>query len=166
MRQDKTIEMASIGPPRRVSVPVLVRDGKPCIMGPEGVEQTHSGSYSAPYNVTVTPYHNYSNVYSSAAYSSYNATPYQQSTVADQIPPYGSLATGPYTALTTPNVMTNQGGLGLNKYSVPSLPQLHHSGSVNPSPYRGGKMAQPGFAQHNLPPSAPPDYVYKLSLCT
>ncbi|XP_061542195.1 homeobox protein Nkx-2.5 [Phycodurus eques] len=30
-RQDQSLEMVSLPPPRRVSVPVLVRDGKPCV---------------------------------------------------------------------------------------------------------------------------------------
>ncbi|KAI3351911.1 hypothetical protein L3Q82_020744 [Scortum barcoo] len=30
-RQDQSLEMVSLPPPRRVSVPVLVRDGKPCL---------------------------------------------------------------------------------------------------------------------------------------
>ncbi|GFN78109.1 homeobox protein nkx-2.5-like, partial [Plakobranchus ocellatus] len=60
-RQDKTLELQAIsaaaggagGPARRVHVPVLVRDGKPCLGGP-GQPPTgppHSASYSAPYNV-------------------------------------------------------------------------------------------------------------------
>ncbi|XP_030251660.1 homeobox protein Nkx-2.5 [Sparus aurata] len=38
-RQDQSLEMVSLPPPRRVSVPVLVRDGKPCL-----------AADSAPYN--------------------------------------------------------------------------------------------------------------------
>ncbi|XP_051524675.1 homeobox protein Nkx-2.5-like [Myxocyprinus asiaticus] len=48
-RQDKTLELAG---PRRVAVPVLVRDGKPC--------------HAAPYNVTVGSYY----------YNSYGNNPY------------------------------------------------------------------------------------------
>ncbi|XP_076020864.1 homeobox protein Nkx-2.6-like [Genypterus blacodes] len=45
-RQDRSLELAGYPPaPRRVAVPVLVRDGKLC-----------AGSHSAPYNVTVGPY--------------------------------------------------------------------------------------------------------------
>ena len=43
-RQDKTLELTALQPPRRVAVPVLVRDGKPC-MG------NGMGYPSAPYNV-------------------------------------------------------------------------------------------------------------------
>ncbi|XP_059169776.1 homeobox protein Nkx-2.5-like [Physella acuta] len=48
-RQDKSLELQAMQPPRRVAVPVLVRDGKPC-MGPP---QT---PYSAPYNVNPFAY--------------------------------------------------------------------------------------------------------------
>ncbi|OWF50972.1 homeobox protein vnd-like [Mizuhopecten yessoensis] len=49
-RQDKNVEMVSMqpGPPRRVHVPVLVRDGKPC--------QNVTQPYSAPYNVNPFAY--------------------------------------------------------------------------------------------------------------
>lgn len=51
-RQDKSLELAG---PRRVAVPVLVRDGKPC--------------HGAPYNVTVSyPYNNYYNSYGNNPY--------------------------------------------------------------------------------------------------
>ncbi|XP_051510248.1 homeobox protein Nkx-2.5-like [Myxocyprinus asiaticus] len=52
-RQDKTLELAG---PRRVAVPVLVRDGKPC--------------HGAPYNVTIGsyPYNNYYNSYGNNPY--------------------------------------------------------------------------------------------------
>ncbi|NWH71933.1 NKX26 protein, partial [Piaya cayana] len=59
-RQDKTLELAAHPlPPRRVTVPVLVRDGKPCL----GRCQV----YPALYGVTTSPYA-YSSFYS--AYSS------------------------------------------------------------------------------------------------
>ncbi|XP_042278165.1 NK2 transcription factor related 7 [Thunnus thynnus] len=46
-RQDKSLELAGYPPaPRRVAVPVLVRDGKLC----------GAGSHSAPYNVTLGHY--------------------------------------------------------------------------------------------------------------
>uniref|UniRef100_W5NCX7 NK2 homeobox 6 n=1 Tax=Lepisosteus oculatus TaxID=7918 RepID=W5NCX7_LEPOC len=70
-RQDKSLELAGHPPPpRRVAVPVLVRDGKPCL----GESQT----YTAPYNVTVSPYHynTYYGGYSSSPYScSYTGMP-------------------------------------------------------------------------------------------
>lgn len=56
-RQDKNLEMTAMNPPpRRVHVPVLVRDGKPC--------QNVTQSYAPPYNVnpfatyTAPPYGN------------------------------------------------------------------------------------------------------------
>ncbi|NXY51766.1 NKX26 protein, partial [Ceuthmochares aereus] len=59
-RQDKTLELAAHPlAPRRVAVPVLVRDGKPCL--------GHSQAYPALYNITSSPYA-YSSYYS--AYSS------------------------------------------------------------------------------------------------
>ncbi|GCC35745.1 homeobox protein Nkx-2.3 [Chiloscyllium punctatum] len=50
-RQDKSLEIAGHHhppPPRRVAVPVLVRDGKPCIAG--------SQSYTSPYSVGANAY--------------------------------------------------------------------------------------------------------------
>ena len=49
-RQDKTLELTALQPPRRVAVPVLVRDGKPC-MG-----RDYNTSYSASYNVNPFAY--------------------------------------------------------------------------------------------------------------
>ncbi|NXR36431.1 NKX25 protein, partial [Zosterops hypoxanthus] len=60
-RQDQTLEMVGIPPPRRIAVPVLVRDGKPCL--------GESSPYSSPYNVSINPY-SY-NAY--PAYSNYNS---------------------------------------------------------------------------------------------
>ncbi|XP_051945266.1 homeobox protein Nkx-2.5 isoform X4 [Xyrauchen texanus] len=41
-RQDQTLEMVGIAPPKRISVPVLVRDGKPCL----GDTSTYNTSYN------------------------------------------------------------------------------------------------------------------------
>ncbi|NXL93542.1 NKX25 protein, partial [Alectura lathami] len=60
-RQDQTLEMVGIPPPRRIAVPVLVRDGKPCL--------GESSPYSSPYNVSINPY-SY-NAY--PAYPNYNS---------------------------------------------------------------------------------------------
>ena len=50
-RQDKSLELSAMQPPRRVAVPVLVRDGKPCM------SQNVAPSYSsAPYNVNPFAY--------------------------------------------------------------------------------------------------------------
>ncbi|XP_076126345.1 NK2 transcription factor related 7 [Alosa pseudoharengus] len=60
-RQDKTLELAGHPlPPRRVAVPVLVRDGKPCL----------GATHATPYNVTMGSY-TY-NTY----YSGYGNNPY------------------------------------------------------------------------------------------
>ncbi|XP_053944747.1 homeobox protein Nkx-2.6 [Cuculus canorus] len=62
-RQDKSLEMAVHPlPPRRVAVPVLVRDGKPCL--------GRSQPYPTPYGITASPY-----AYSSY-YSAYSSSPY------------------------------------------------------------------------------------------
>ncbi|CAH1784481.1 unnamed protein product [Owenia fusiformis] len=67
-RQDKTLELTAMQPPRRVAVPVLVRDGKPCMGQSPG---TGAGGYctpsSAPYNVN--PF-----AYPSQAYSTMNTS--------------------------------------------------------------------------------------------
>ncbi|NXS95904.1 NKX26 protein, partial [Jacana jacana] len=64
-RQDKSLELASHPlPPRRVAVPVLVRDGKPCLGG--------SQPYPAPYSITTGPY-SYSSYYSTYGSSPYGA---------------------------------------------------------------------------------------------
>ncbi|KAL2091913.1 hypothetical protein ACEWY4_011711 [Coilia grayii] len=61
-RQDKTLELAGHPvPPRRVAVPVLVRDGKPCL----------APAHTAPYNVTMGSY-TYNTYYSSYGNNPYN----------------------------------------------------------------------------------------------
>ncbi|XP_050766072.1 homeobox protein Nkx-2.6 [Gymnogyps californianus] len=65
-RQDKSLELAAHSlPPRRVAVPVLVRDGKPCLGG--------SQPYPAPYSITASPY-SYSSYYSAYSSSPYGAS--------------------------------------------------------------------------------------------
>ncbi|XP_030068619.1 homeobox protein Nkx-2.5 [Microcaecilia unicolor] len=58
-RQDQTLEMVGLPPPRRIAVPVLVRDGKPCL--------GEAASYSSAYNVSSI------NPYSYNAYPAYNS---------------------------------------------------------------------------------------------
>lgn len=61
-RQDKTLELAGHPvPPRRVAVPVLVRDGKPCL----------APTHTTPYNVTMGSY-TYNTYYSSYGNNPYN----------------------------------------------------------------------------------------------
>lgn len=60
-RQDKSLELASHPlAPRRVAVPVLVRDGKPCL-GPG------APTFPGPYGAATAPY---------SCYSSYAGAPY------------------------------------------------------------------------------------------
>uniref|UniRef100_G3Q3B7 Homeobox protein Nkx-2.5 n=1 Tax=Gasterosteus aculeatus TaxID=69293 RepID=G3Q3B7_GASAC len=54
-RQDQSLEMASVPPPRRVSVPVLVRDGKPCLAADAA---TYNPSYSMGH-ISHFSYNNY-----------------------------------------------------------------------------------------------------------
>jgi len=70
-RQDKTLELTAMQPPRRVAVPVLVRDGKPC-MGPR--------DFNTAYHTVQTPY----NVNPFAAYPSAPAPAYSY---AQSLPP-------------------------------------------------------------------------------
>uniref|UniRef100_A0A4X2JSR6 Homeobox protein Nkx-2.5 n=1 Tax=Vombatus ursinus TaxID=29139 RepID=A0A4X2JSR6_VOMUR len=65
-RQDQTLEMVGLPPPRRIAVPVLVRDGKPCL--------GDSSPYSSPYNVSINPY-SYNAYPAYANYSSSRDTP-------------------------------------------------------------------------------------------
>ncbi|XP_015263184.1 PREDICTED: homeobox protein Nkx-2.5 [Gekko japonicus] len=70
-RQDQSLEMVGLPPPRRIAVPVLVRDGKPCL--------GDSSPYGSPYNVSLSPYgYNaypaYSNYNGAAAAAACNAT--------------------------------------------------------------------------------------------
>ncbi|NXU80814.1 NKX26 protein, partial [Oreotrochilus melanogaster] len=60
--QDKSLELAvpPLPPPRRVAVPVLVRDGKPCLGG--------SQPYPAPYTMAPCSYNSYYRAYSSSPY--------------------------------------------------------------------------------------------------
>nr|CAA66257.1 cNKx-2.3 [Gallus gallus] len=53
-RQDKSLELGAPRPraPRRVAVPVLVRDGKPCLGGSQGYSSVYNGPYS--YNSFLT----------------------------------------------------------------------------------------------------------------
>ncbi|XP_075061273.1 homeobox protein Nkx-2.6 [Mixophyes fleayi] len=67
-KQDRSLELAGHPPhPRRVAVPVLVRDGKPCVGGP----QTFHSSYSA--NASSYPYPVCFGGYSGSTY--YTGTP-------------------------------------------------------------------------------------------
>ncbi|XP_067092876.1 homeobox protein Nkx-2.3 [Osmerus mordax] len=103
-RQDKTLEMVGHHhhppPPRRVAVPVLVRDGKPCLAG--------SQTYNTPYTVgTPSPY----------SYNGYPAYTYNNSVYSNSYSSLPSLAPS-----TTANAFMNVnfGGLGSQPPAQPS----------------------------------------------
>ncbi|XP_034070859.1 homeobox protein Nkx-2.5 [Gymnodraco acuticeps] len=62
-RQDQSLEMVSLPPPRRVSVPVLVRDGKPCLAA-------DTGSYNPSYSLGHINHFTYNNY---PAFSNYTS---------------------------------------------------------------------------------------------
>ncbi|XP_029915097.1 NK2 transcription factor related 7 [Myripristis murdjan] len=77
-RQDKSLELAGYPPaPRRVAVPVLVRDGQLCT----------SGCHSAPYNVTIGPYNPVFGYANSGVYGcTYHSVSSSSSVTASQVP--------------------------------------------------------------------------------
>ena len=169
MRQDKTIELASIGPPRRVTVPVLVRDGKPCIMGPGGVEHSQHPVYSAPYNVTVSPYSDYPNSFNSGVYNSYNPNATSAvAAVAGGTAGYGTGTPSPYGNPRNSRRF-NQPGTTAHGHSCGPNPAHHpqHS-AVNPTAFRSPHLRPPHhpLSQSALHRSNPSEHAYKLGLCT
>ncbi|KAL0973806.1 hypothetical protein UPYG_G00211390 [Umbra pygmaea] len=67
-RQDQSLEMVGIPPPRRISVPVLVRDGKPCL----GDSATYNTSYNVGLNhFTYNSYPAFSNYPSPSCNTNY-----------------------------------------------------------------------------------------------
>lgn len=62
-RQDQSLEMVSLPPPRRVSVPVLVRDGKPCLAA-------DTASYNPSYSMSHINHFTYNNY---PAFSNYTS---------------------------------------------------------------------------------------------
>ncbi|XP_062244368.1 homeobox protein Nkx-2.3-like [Platichthys flesus] len=113
-RQDKSLEAAGQHhppPPRRVAVPVLVRDGKPCLGGAQ------SFGTAAPYGSNPYSYNGYpAYTYNSPAYNTNYSCTY---TSIPALPPSG-----------TPNAFMNMnlgnvGGLGGS-----SQPQTHQGTAV------------------------------------
>ncbi|XP_075468435.1 homeobox protein Nkx-2.3 [Ascaphus truei] len=113
-RQDKSLEMGNHHhppPPRRVAVPVLVRDGKPCIGG--------SQSYNTPYSVAASPY----------SYNSYPAYSYNNS------PSYNTNYSCNYSSI--PSIQPNAGAnpfvnmSNLTQLSNTSQPPNHPGTSVS-----------------------------------
>uniref|UniRef100_H3CJW9 NK2 homeobox 3 n=2 Tax=Tetraodon nigroviridis TaxID=99883 RepID=H3CJW9_TETNG len=83
-RQDKTLELAghhhhhhAPPPPRRVAVPVLVRDGRPCLTGSQNFNTSYTVGAPNPYSYGYQAYSSnsvYTNTYS-CTYSSLPALP-------------------------------------------------------------------------------------------
>ncbi|XP_030060658.1 homeobox protein Nkx-2.3 [Microcaecilia unicolor] len=108
-RQDKSLEMGGHHhppPPRRVAVPVLVRDGKPCIGG--------SQSYNAPYNVGASPY----------TYNSYPAYSYNNT------PPYNSGYSCNYSSMPSGAASSFMNVTNLAQFSNTAQPQSHQGTTV------------------------------------
>ncbi|XP_056265625.1 homeobox protein Nkx-2.5-like [Pseudoliparis swirei] len=92
-RQDKSLEAAAAGgpqqqqhpppPPRRVAVPVLVRDGKPCLGGGQSYAAAAAPYGSSPYGYNGYPAY----TYSSPAYNSNYSCTYSS---LPTLPPAGS----------------------------------------------------------------------------
>ena len=159
MRQDKSIELANIGAPRRVAVPLIVRDGKSCVVGSTKMNHVPRVPYSSPYNVTVTPY-NYCTTYNSGAYNSYNQNTYHPNLPIPTPGPGYSGGTAPsYNAFRAPTIEVNPPGA---TYRGPNPPQ--QSGSITSPTMRAPQFASPQ-PPHNSLHHVPPDYVYKFGLC-
>ncbi|MBN3282612.1 NKX23 protein, partial [Polyodon spathula] len=114
-RQDKSLEMVGHHhppPPRRVAVPVLVRDGKPCLGG--------SQNYNAPYGANPYSYNSYPtySAYSSPAYNSNYSCTYSS---IPPIPP--STATNAFMNMNLSNIASLSNG---------AQPQTHQGGTVSP----------------------------------
>ncbi|XP_066549561.1 homeobox protein Nkx-2.3 [Amia ocellicauda] len=115
-RQDKSLEMAGHHhppPPRRVAVPVLVRDGKPCLGG--------SQNYNAPYSVGANPYS-----YNSYPAYSYNNPGYNSSYSCT----YSSIPALPPT--TTANAFMNMNLSNIASLGSSAQPQTHQGSAVSP----------------------------------
>ncbi|KAL1005721.1 hypothetical protein UPYG_G00063140 [Umbra pygmaea] len=112
-RQDKSLELAGHHhppPPRRVAVPVLVRDGKPCLGGTQ--------NYNAPYGSNPYSYNGYPSAYS------YNNPSYNSNYSCT----YTSIPTLPPT--TTANAFMNMNLGNIGGLSSSSQPQTHQGTAV------------------------------------
>lgn len=127
-RQDKSLEAAAGGqlhpppPPRRVAVPVLVRDGKPCLGGAQGYGAAAAAAAAAaagsPYGSGPYGYNGYpAYSYNGPAYNSNYSCTYSS---IPALPPSGS----PNTFMNMN--LGNVGGLG---------------GSPQPQPHQGAAVA-------------------------
>ncbi|XP_075994590.1 homeobox protein Nkx-2.5-like [Genypterus blacodes] len=115
-RQDKSLEAAGQHhppPPRRVAVPVLVRDGKPCLGGPQ------SYAAAAPYGSNPYTYNGYpAYTYNSPAYNSnYSCT-------------YSSIPALPPSS--TPNAFMNMNLGNVSGLGGSPQTQAHQGTAVTP----------------------------------
>ncbi|XP_028279410.1 homeobox protein Nkx-2.3 [Parambassis ranga] len=83
-RQDKTLEIAGhhhhhhhpAPPPRRVAVPVLVRDGRPCLTGSQNYNTPYTVGAPNPYSYNGYPAYSYNNsVYTNTYSCTYSSLP-------------------------------------------------------------------------------------------
>ncbi|XP_041867141.1 homeobox protein Nkx-2.3 [Melanotaenia boesemani] len=84
-RQDKTLEIAGHHhhhhhhpppPPRRVAVPVLVRDGRPCLTGSQNYNPSYTVGAPNPYSYNSYPAYSYNNsVYTNTYSCTYSSLP-------------------------------------------------------------------------------------------
>ncbi|XP_018533427.1 homeobox protein Nkx-2.3 [Lates calcarifer] len=84
-RQDKSLEMAGHHhhhhhhpppPPRRVAVPVLVRDGRPCLTGSQNYNTSYTVGAPNPYSYNGYPPYSYNNsVYTNTYSCTYSSLP-------------------------------------------------------------------------------------------
>ncbi|KAK1905788.1 Homeobox protein Nkx-2.5 [Dissostichus eleginoides] len=82
-RQDKSLEMAGHHhhhhhppPPRRVAVPVLVRDGRPCLTGSQNYNASYTVGAPNPYSYNGYPAYSYNNSLYTNTYScTYSSLP-------------------------------------------------------------------------------------------
>ncbi|XP_038596481.1 homeobox protein Nkx-2.5 [Tachyglossus aculeatus] len=105
-RQDQSLELVGIPPPpRRITVPVLVRDGKPCLAEP-------GPAYTAPYGLGLGPY----------AYNAYQACA-----------AYGAQACGGYGCPSGPGPGPGPGQAGQSSAGTAAFGNLG-VGDLNPGP--------------------------------
>ncbi|XP_030235246.1 homeobox protein Nkx-2.3 [Gadus morhua] len=123
-RQDKSLEMAGHHhhhhhhhhppPPRRVAVPVLVRDGRPCLTGSPNYNTSYTVGAPTPYSYSSYPAYSYGN---SVYPNTYSCT-------------YSNLASLPSTSPTA-NAFMN---VNLGNLAAPPQQQSSQGSGVPPGP--------------------------------
>ena len=143
-RQDKTLELSALHSPlqsplqasaRRIAVPVLVRDGKPCPPPPPShAGAYHTGGYSSAYNVNP-----FSSLPGSASMAYGSVSPLSgsvgvtySSAAQATLPAY---ATGTMACAGPPSVSESWGHAGT---TLPPVSTMHPS-----------LQQQPGYAPHH-----------------